>query len=166
MILDRKLNFQEHIKYVEAKTQTTVASLSKVAKTEHIGTKCLLTIYQSLITPRLEAAAAVWQTGNCESLEKVQRQGLSMYLGLPKNSGVEALEVAAGILPLSLRREELAIRELGKIMAKDNTQKIKSTFEDWRENAGREKFISPFGKMFMQMNHRGDIRQFGVKAFF
>ena len=31
-------------------------------------------------------------------------------------------------------------------------QKIKSTFEDWRENVGREKFISPFGKMFMQMN--------------
>ena len=152
VILDRKLNFQEHIKYVEAKAQMAVASLNKVAKTEHIGTKCLLTLYQSLVTPRLEYAAAVWQTGNCESLEKVQRQGLALCLGLPKTSGVEALEVEAGILPLSLRREELAIREMGKIMAKDDTQKIKSTFEDWRENAGREKFISPFGKMFMQMN--------------
>ena len=40
-----------------------VASLSKVAKTEHIGTKCLLTLNQSLVTPRLDSAAAVWQTG-------------------------------------------------------------------------------------------------------
>ena len=83
MILDRKLNnFQEHIKYVEAKAQMAVASLNKVAKTEHIGTKCLLTLYQSLVTPRLEYAAAVWQTGNCESLEKVQRQGLALCSGI------------------------------------------------------------------------------------
>ena len=120
MILDRKLNFQEHIKYVEAKAQMAVASLNKVAKTEHIGVKCFLTLYQSLVTPRLEYAAAVWQTRSCESLEKVQRQGLALCLGLPKTSGVEALEVEAGILPMSLRRE-LAIREVGKIMAKDNT---------------------------------------------
>ena len=90
------------------------------------------------MTPRLEYAAAVRQTRNCEALKKVQRQGLALCLGLPKTSGVEALEVEAGILPLSLRREELAIREMGKIMAKDNTQKIKSTFEDWRENAGKD----------------------------
>ena len=50
-------------------------------------------------------------------------------------------------------------------MAKDNIQKIKSTFEDWRENAGREMFISPFGKMYMQMKHRVDIPQFGVRAY-
>ena len=83
-----------------------------------------------------------------------------MYLSLPKTSGVEALDVEAGIRPLNLRREELAIRDIGKIMAKDNIQKIKSTFEDWRENAGREMFISPFGKMYMQMKHRVDIPQF------
>ena len=78
--LDRKLNFQEHIKYVEAKAQIAVASLSKVAKNRAHSKKRLMTLYQSLVTPRLEYAAAVWQTGNCKSL---RRQGLAFCLGLP-----------------------------------------------------------------------------------
>ena len=32
VILDRKLNFQEHIKYLEAKAQMAVASLNKLQK--------------------------------------------------------------------------------------------------------------------------------------
>ena len=37
------------------------------------------------------------------------------------------------MLSLALRREELAVREIEKIMAKSDHQKIKRTFEDWRE---------------------------------
>ena len=45
-----------------------------------------------------------------------------MCLGVPATAGLEALEVEAGVLPLDIRREELAVREFGKICAKQDTQ--------------------------------------------
>ena len=36
-------------------------------------------------------------------------------------AALNALEVKASVLPLDLRREELSIREGGKIMSKDNS---------------------------------------------
>ncbi|MEW8548403.1 MAG: ribonuclease H family protein, partial [Candidatus Thiodiazotropha sp.] len=66
---------------------------------------------------------------------------------------LEALEVEAGVLPLDLRREELAVRELGKICAKQDTQPIKQALKDWEEEqeGSFERYTSPFGKMKIQM---------------
>ena len=33
--------------------------------------------YKALVAPQLEYAAAVWQVGNCDPLEKIQRKGLA-----------------------------------------------------------------------------------------
>ena len=46
------------------------------------------------------------QIGNCSPLEKIQRKGLAMCLGVPGTAGLEALEVEAGVKPLELRKEE------------------------------------------------------------
>ena len=59
---------------------------------------------------QLEYAAAVWQLGKSELLDRVQRRGLAMCLGVPATASLEALQVEAGVLPLDLRREELAVR--------------------------------------------------------
>ena len=53
----------------------------------------------------------LWQIGNCACLEKIQRKGLAVCLGVPGTTGVEALEVEAGIKPLEIRSEELAARQ-------------------------------------------------------
>ena len=58
--------------------------------------------------------SSLWQIGNCEQLNKVQRKCLALCLGIPSIAGLEALEVEAGVKPLDLRREDLAVREITK----------------------------------------------------
>ena len=75
----------------------------------------------------LEFAASVLQIGECDKLEKIPKKGLALCFGcpIPSIATCEALDVKSGVLPLDLRREELAIRECKKYMAKVNTEPIK-----------------------------------------
>ena len=123
--LDEKLKFETHIELVERKALRSLNSLRKVKETEIISTSCMLQLYKALIIPQLEYAASVWQIGNCSGLEKVQRKGLALCLGIPGTAGLEALEVEAGVKPLELRREELAVRQAAKIMTKEDDSCIK-----------------------------------------
>ena len=117
--LDEKLKFEKHIELVEKKAFRSLDSLRKVKKTEIISTNCMLQLYKALVVPQLEYVAPVWQVGNCGSLEKIERKGLALCLGIPGRAGVEALEVEAGVKPFDLRRKELAVRQVAKIMTKD-----------------------------------------------
>ncbi|MEW8548699.1 MAG: reverse transcriptase family protein, partial [Candidatus Thiodiazotropha sp.] len=117
VVLDEKLTFQEHVKTVEMKAQKVLSALRVLGKTEKIDPVNMVRLYKSIVIPQLEYAAPVWQSGQCEALDRVQRRGLAMCLGVPATASLEALEVEAGVLPLDLRREELAVRELGKICA-------------------------------------------------
>ena len=56
-------------------------------------------------------------------------------------------------MPLDLRREELAVRELKKILSNDKNEEIAKCFETWkyRTEEKSETFLSPFNKAFMQM---------------
>ena len=60
----------------------TVALLRKVKETEAINMKCMLQLYNVLVTPQLDYAAALWQIGNCAALEKIWRKGLDVCLGV------------------------------------------------------------------------------------
>ena len=79
-----------------------------------IKTKFLLQIYNSLIGSVLQYASCVRQIGNKDNLDKlntVQRKGWSIILGLiPSTVSLEAMEVMSGVIPLNVRREEIAIR--------------------------------------------------------
>ena len=103
------------------------------------------------MTPHLEYVSSIWQVGKCDPLEKVQRKGLALYLGVLGTAGVEVVEVEAGILQLELRREELSILQATKIMMKDSSQLIKMTWDRWRESEKREPRLSPFGKMSIHL---------------
>ena len=113
----------------------------------------MVRLYKSIVVPQLGYAAPVWQSGKCEVLDRVQRKGLAMCLGIPITASLEAVEVEAGVLLLDLRREELAVRELRKICAKRDTQPMKQALKVWEEAREEtvERYISPFGKMTIQM---------------
>ena len=151
--LDERLTFQEHVKTVELKAQKVLSALRILGKTEKIDPANMVRLYKSIVVPQLEYAAPVWQSGKCEVLDRVQRKGLAMCLGIPITASLEAVEVEAGVLPLDLRREELAVREFGKICAKRDTQPIKQALKVWEEAREEtvERYISPFGKMTIQM---------------
>lgn len=83
-----------------------------------IKTKFLIQIYTAMIGSLLQYASSVWQTGNDDHLcrlNAIQRKGLAICLGLLSTASLESLEVMAGVLPLDLRREEMAIREIAKL---------------------------------------------------
>ncbi|VDI80211.1 Hypothetical predicted protein [Mytilus galloprovincialis] len=77
-------------------------------------------------------------------------------IDLPSHSSLEALEVLSGTLPIDLRREEMAIRELGKINSYSNNVPIKRKFEIWKEEENPEKFISPLGITYQQTEDMRD----------
>ena len=149
--LDEKLKFEPHTEKLEHRALKTVSLLRKVKETEGINTKCMLQLYKALVTPQLENAAAVWQIGNCASLEKIQRKGLAVCLGVPGTASLEALEVEAGIKPLDIRREELSVRQAVRIMMKADEDHIKVSWDDFQERDGTEHRVSPFGKMNVQV---------------
>jgi len=149
--LDEKLKFDAHLEDMERKALRTVEMLRKVFVTEKIDTKCRLQLYKALVTPQLEYASAIWQTANCSSLEKVQRKGLALCLGVPLTAGVEALEVEAGVRPLDIRREELAIRQAAKIMMKDGSTLIKQKWENFIDREETERKVTPFGAIEIQV---------------
>ena len=132
VILDETLNFHKHIDAVERKATKAAASLSIVGRSEQISAQNMLKLYQSIVLAHMEYGSTVWQIGNCEQLDKIQRKCLALCLGTPATTGIEALEVEAGIMPLDLRREELAVRELVKIMAKDKNEEVAKCFETWK----------------------------------
>ena len=149
--LDEKMKFESHIDNVEKKAFRSLDLLRKVKETESISPKCMLHLYKALVAPQLEYAATVWQVGNCDPLEKIQRKGLAMCLEIYSTAGIEALEVESGIRPLEIRREELSIRQATKILMKDNSSNIKSAWNEWIQDEKIEHRLSPFGKMNIQL---------------
>ena len=105
------------------------------------------------MTPQIEFAAPVWQnSSSVDVLNKIQRKGLALCLGVAATAASNALEVEASVFPLELRREELSIREGGKIMSKDNSQAIKQLWNEWRDDyRGKERYMSPFGLIDLQL---------------
>ena len=65
---------------------------------EQISAQNMLKLYQSIVLPHMEYGSTVWQIGNCEQLDKIQRKCLALCLGTPATAGIEALEVEAGIM--------------------------------------------------------------------
>lgn len=149
--LDEKLKFDKHIEIIERKGHRSVDMLRRVKESECVKPKCLLQLYKAMVRPQIEYAAAVWQNGKCDPLDRVQRKGLSVCLGLPGTAGIEAMEVEAGIVPLTLRREELAIRETTRILMKDNSNLIKESWDKWKADGRAERKVSPFGLMDIQV---------------
>ena len=74
-----------------------------------------------------------------------------MCLGIPGTTGLEALEVEAGVKPLELRREELAVSQAAEIMTKEDDSCIKTDWDRFVDKGVAEPKISPFGKMNIQM---------------
>ena len=84
------------------------------------------------------AASVCQNSSSADTLNKIQRKDLALRLGVLATSALNAVEVEAVVLPLELRREELSIREGGKIMSRDNSQPIKELWYEWGECVPRK----------------------------
>ena len=57
-----------------------------------------------------------------------------LCLGVPGTAGIEALQVEAGVKPLEIRREELAVRQAARVMMKDIEECIKKSWDRFVES--------------------------------
>ena len=153
MILDEQLNFNIHIEYIIKRAKRSLGIIREIKGIAKIPTNVLIQIYDSMVCSIFNYDSSVWQIGNTNNLEKineVQKKGVALCLNLPTQSILEALEVVSSTLPVDLRREEIAIRQLGKINSYKNTIPIKRKLEIWKEIEEPERQISPLGKMYQQ----------------
>ena len=98
----------------------------------------------------------MWKIGNNDNLDKlntVQRKGLSIFLGLPSTSSLEAMEVMSGVIPLDFRREEIAIRDIGKINSYSTKIPIKNQLDKWRRKETTDRHRSPLGLICIGTDH-------------
>ena len=74
-----------------------------------------------------------------------------MCLRIPGNAGIEGLEVEAGVKPLCIRREDVAVRQTARIMMKTDNTPIKMSWDSFIENYQAERKMSPFRKLNIQV---------------
>ena len=74
-----------------------------------------------------------------------------MCVGVPETAGLEAVVVKAGVKPLELRREEIAIRRAARVMMKGDEECIKVSRDSFLDQEEIEHKISPFWKMNIQI---------------
>ena len=102
-------------------------------------------------TPRLLGIILDEKIKFDKKLDAIQRKGLSICLGLPATSGREAMEVEGNILPVDLRIEEIAVREIAKIQSKNIAEPVKQQLEEYLSRDDiYEQQESPFGKAINQ----------------
>ena len=88
------MSFSRHLSVLERKAEKTLSVLRQVSVTEKLSTKSLLQLYKVIVIPQMEFAASVWQkSSSADILNKIQRKDLALWLGVPANSALNAVEV-------------------------------------------------------------------------
>ena len=108
MILDRKLNFNEHITYIIDKGKKRLNLMRNLCGTTWgASINTLLTIYRTLIRSIIEYGDIVYDNTsnrNKQKLDSLQYQALKICCGSMTGSPLEALQNETGELPLELSR--------------------------------------------------------------
>ena len=119
VIVDRKLSFIPHIKYLRTKCNKTIQLLRTIAYTNRRGSKkTLLKLYRSLIRSRHDYGCFIYGAARktcLKELNTIHHQGLRLALGAYSTSPIESLYTDADEPPLTLRREKLALQYSTKL---------------------------------------------------
>ena len=130
---DPQLTFKSHVEYLKNKC-TNVLNLMRVLSHLNWGgdSRTLMKIYRSLIRSKLDYGSIVFMKAKEEvlkPLDVIHHAGIRLALGAFKSSPIESLYVEANELPLSLRREELAMKYALKIRSNKNNPTYHSLFD-------------------------------------
>jgi hypothetical protein len=127
--LDRRLDFQDHVKKMAAKGLSVIAGLRVLANcVRGISVAHARLLYKVCVMPILTYGSPIWYTGVRQKhlfqpLIKAQNTGLRWLLGAFSTSPVPAMEHAASILPIPL-----ALRRLSENAASRLHPKLPNVF--------------------------------------
>ena len=129
IILDHKLSFITHIKYLRTKCKKKNIQLPR---TNLGGSKeTLLKLYRSLIRSRLDYGCFIYGASRktyLKELNTIHHQGLRLALGAYSTSPIESLYREADEPPLTLRREKLALQYSTKLKSCPSNPAYDCTF--------------------------------------
>ena len=114
IVFDSKLNFKPHLQQVRTKC-TRGMNLLNVVMHRDWGSdyKTLLKIYRSTLRSKLDYVCIGYDSvgkSYIQMLDPIQNQSLRLCLGAFRTSPVESLQVECNEMPLSLRRDKLALQ--------------------------------------------------------
>ena len=132
ILLDSKLTFVPHIKGLKKKCVKALNLLRVVSNNDWGEDRTvLLRLYRALVRSKLDYGCLIYGAA-CESyislLDPIQNQGLRLSLGAFRTSPAHSLCVEANELPLSFRREKLALQFATKIAANTNNPVYETIF--------------------------------------
>ena len=84
-------------------------------------------LYKTLVRPHLEYAVPFWacvRDADMKKLDRCQTQCLRRILGTKAHSSGDAIHVIANVVPVSLRIQELCIREFIRILRKPSNHTL------------------------------------------
>ena len=93
----------------------------------------------------------------------MQKKALALCLDLPVTASREAMEVAAGVVPLDLRFCEIAIRDTAKIAAKRHDDPLKCCLDRYRDEDEWDSTETPMGKAMSQIVEMKTVTGIGIE---
>ena len=120
MILDKKLNFNAHVTDLVVNVKQRL-NILKVVSNYNWGadSTTLIRMYTSLCLSKLEYGCQIYGSACKTTLQKldvVHNMAIRICTGAYRTSPIDSLYVDAGIGPLALRREELGLRYMARIL--------------------------------------------------
>ena len=114
VILDSKLNFNEHVDFVTKKAKKVLmATKNAIGGNWGLSPRMARWAYTAIARPIMTYAAYVWshRISFCKrrQLEKVQRLGLLLMTGAYPSSPTATLEIITDITPIHLHLKEIAL---------------------------------------------------------
>jgi len=120
VIIDHKLHFTEHVKYIVRKSASSFQKLCQAAKpTWGLCPEVIRTMYIGALEPLITYAARVWGTRalqfdtNVKKLNSIQRGFLIRMCKAYRTVSAHSLLAVTGLLPLDLKIKSLC--EIGKV---------------------------------------------------
>lgn len=126
VIIDQKLSFEEHIKYISKNALRGLNILRCLAGVSWgADPKILSTLYKAIVRSHFDYSALAYMDSNfVHRLDIIQNRALRIISGAMCSTPIRAMEVETKIMPLNIRRIMLAERYCIKLLASENNNVI------------------------------------------
>lgn len=160
LILDSKLTFIPHIKYLKDKCIKAMNLLRVVAHTDWgADSATLLKLYRTHIRSKLDYGCIIYGSARgsyLRPLDSIQNAALRTCLGAFRTSPIASVHVEANEFPIALRRDKLALQYILKLASNPNNPAYDCVFRSKfkRQFLKKPKAIPTLG--FRMQQHLSD----------
>ena len=167
MLLDRKFTFNAHIKDLITRCERDLNLMRVLRGTDYGSDKnSLLLIYKSLIRPKIDYGAQIYQCAApsvLKQLDVIQNKALRTALGALTSTPIYLLEAEAGVPPLNLRREDQTVKYWARAQTRKDSNPVNALFGTGYNISSKytkkERIVLPFGAQAQEL-----VKEYGLEG--